>query len=162
MMRSWGRFERLFVLGAAVVIAGIVVANVRFAMHQYAHASHDAVMRGARAAIDHWGAAFKRVAPPNPHTLTLKRHAIRFVTIHRTVYRYRLEAPGLLVRIKGRGKPRVVARDVTDVRFLYLRSDGKTPARNAFQVHYVMMTLTVSHGSVTKTYHLTVAPRAFT
>lgn len=160
--RGFGRFETLFALGAGLIIVLILGFTLKHATNLYRRQSADHVLRAADATVDDWARTFKRTGTPNPHTLTMGRRFIRFTTIHHETYLYSWHRNGLVtLSINGR-LPQVLAHDVRRLRFSYWRRNGKSPAQNALQVHYVEMTLTVVHGTVDKTYTLVVAPRAFT
>ncbi len=159
---GFGRFETLFALGAALVFALILGMTLEHALSLYRSRSRDQALRAAQAAVDNWAGTFKRTETPNPHTLTMGRHFIRFTTIHHETYLYAWHRGGFVTKSLNNGPPRVLARDIARLQFAYWRRNGKTPAQNALQVRYVEMTLTVVHGTVDKTYTLIVAPRAFT
>lgn len=159
---GFGRFEILFALGAALIFVLILGMTLEHALGLYRNQSRDRAVRAAHAAVDDWARTFKRTETPNPHTLTMGRRFIRFTTIHHETYLYAWHRGGVVTKSTDNGPPRVLARDVARLRFVYWRRNGKTPAQNALQVRYVEMTLTVLHGTVDKTYTLIVAPRAFT
>ncbi len=160
--RGFGRFELVFAAGAALVIALILGFTLRQALRLYRTQSQDSVMRAAHAAVDDWARTFKRTETPNSHTLTMGRHFIRFTTIHHQTYFYSWHPSGFVTKAVNGQAPRVLARDITRLRFTYLGRNGKSRAKKALQVRYVEMTLTVVHDNVDKTYTLIVAPRAFT